>query len=128
MARSTTEAEYRVIAHATVKSEWIQNLLLELRHPLRTPPTIHSDNLGATYFSANPFFHSRMKHLALDYHFVHQLVQDGRLRVTYIPTSHQLANALTKPLPATRYLLLRSKIGVVAIPPPSCGGILRIHN
>ncbi|CAL1359312.1 unnamed protein product [Linum trigynum] len=93
--------------------EWVQNLLHELHHPLATAPTLYSDNLSATYFSSNHVFHSRMKHLTLDYHFVRRLVQAGRLHVSYIPTTHQLADALTKPPPSTRFLLMRSKIGVV---------------
>ncbi|CAL1406107.1 unnamed protein product [Linum trigynum] len=113
VARSSTEAEYRAIAHATAELEWVQNLLKELHHPLSSSPTLFSDNLGATSFSSNPRFHSRMKHLALDYHFVRQLVQAGRLHVAYVPTAQQLADMLTKPLPAPRFTLLRSKIGVV---------------
>ncbi|CAL1353625.1 unnamed protein product [Linum trigynum] len=113
VARSSTEAEYRAIAHATAELEWVRNLLQELHQPLTESPTVLSDNLGATHFSANPVFHSRMKHLALDYHFVRQLVQSGRLSVRYIPTAQQLADMLTKPLAASRFLLLRSKIGVV---------------
>ncbi|CAL1392711.1 unnamed protein product [Linum trigynum] len=113
VACSSTEAEYRAIAHAAAELAWVQNLLHELHQPLTSSPTLLSDNLGATYFSANPLFHSRMKHLAIDYHFVCQLVQDGRFHVRYIPTAHQLTDMLTKPLPSTRFLLLRSKIGVV---------------
>ncbi|CAN1174147.1 Retrovirus-related Pol polyprotein from transposon RE2, partial [Linum perenne] len=95
VARSSTEAEYRAIAHATAEIEWVRNLLHELHQPITQSPTLYSDNLGATYFSSNPVFHSRMKHLALDYHFVRQIVQDGRLRVCHISTIQQLADSLT---------------------------------
>lgn len=38
---------------------------------------IHCHNIGATYLNANPIFHSRRKHLTLDYYFVKQHVQSG---------------------------------------------------
>ena len=65
---------------------------------MQLPPTLFSDNLGATYLSANPVFHSRMKHLAIDYHFVRDLVQSSDLRVVHLSTCDQLIDALTKPL------------------------------
>lgn len=53
---------------------WLQELFKELHIRLPNRPTIFSDNLGATYLCVNPIFHSRMKHLAIDYHFVCDLV------------------------------------------------------
>ncbi|CAL1397617.1 unnamed protein product [Linum trigynum] len=113
VARSSTEAEYRALAHATSEILWVQNLLRELHHPLSDPPVLFCDNLGAVNFAGNPIHHSRMKHLALDYLFVRDLVQESALHIRHIPTALQLADSLTKPLPITRFQLLRSKIGVV---------------
>lgn len=75
-------------------------------------PVIYCDNLGATHLSANPVFHSRMKHLALAFHFIREQVQHGSLCVTHIPTGDQLADALTKPLAKSRFDFLISKIGL----------------
>lgn len=111
-ARSSTEAEYRAVAATTAELLWIMNLLLELGHDNATPPVVYCDNAGATYVCANPVFHSRMKHLALDYHFVRENVQHGKLRVSYISTQDQLADALTKPLPRTTHEHLIRKIGL----------------
>lgn len=97
-ARSSTEAEYRAVASATAEIFWVQSLFLELSLKLSIPPVIYCDNAGATYVSANLVSHSKMKHLALDYHFVRENVQAGKLRVSYISTNDQLADALTKPL------------------------------
>ncbi|CAL1400404.1 unnamed protein product [Linum trigynum] len=44
VARSSTEAEYRALAHATLELLWLQNLLQELHHPVSTTPTIYCDN------------------------------------------------------------------------------------
>lgn len=109
VARSSTEAEYRAVANAASELRWICSLLGELGITLTTAPTIYCDNMGATYLSANPVFHSRMKHLALDYHFVRDQVQSGVLRVVHVSTKDQLADALTKPLPRSTFIQLKDK-------------------
>ena len=90
VARSSTEAEYHVIASTATEIQWIKSLLSDLLFPVITPAVFFTDNLGATYLSANPIFHSRMKHLVIAYHFVHDLVQASELRVTHIPTEDPL--------------------------------------
>jgi len=96
VARSSTEAEYRSTANASAEIMWLLNLLSELGVPHQTP-TIFCDNIGTTFLCSNPAFHSRMKHIALDYHFVRQMVQLGKIRVSHISTKDQLADLLTKP-------------------------------
>lgn len=70
VARSSTEAEYRSVANTAAEIRWVCYLLTELGVTLPSTPVIYCDNVGAKYLSANPVFHSRMKHLALDFHFV----------------------------------------------------------
>ena len=95
---------------------WLCSLLQELGIALPHQPTIYCDNLGTTHYSANPVFHSRMKHLALAFHFVREQVQCGALRVTHISGKDQLADALTKPLYRTRFHDLLAKIGLSSRP------------
>lgn len=115
IARSSTEAEYRSIASTAAELVWIQSLLQELGIKLPPSPPIYCDNIGATYLCHNLVFHSRMKHIALDFHFVRQKIQQGELRVSHVTSVDQLADALTKPLSAPRLLQLRCKIGVLPI-------------
>ena len=117
VARSSTEAEYRAVANTASELRWVVSLLLELGVPITTTPTVYCDNIGATYLCANPVFHSRMKHIALDYHFVRGQIQNHLLRVAHVSTHDQLADGLTKPLATTPFQSSRSKIGVTPAPP-----------
>ena len=117
VARSSTEAEYRAVANTASEVRWVCSLLSELGVTLPSTPVIYCDNVGATYLCANPVFHSRMKHLALDYHFIRDNVSSGALRVSHVSTHDQLADALTKPLARARFIYLSNKIGVRQLPP-----------
>lgn len=55
--------------------QWTRSVLMELGISLSSPQVIFYGNVGATYLSSNPVFHSRMKHIATDFHFVRDLVK-----------------------------------------------------
>lgn len=76
VARSSTKAEYRSVANTAVEPRWVCNLLTEMGIRIPHTPVIYCDNVGATYLCANPVFHTRMKHIALDYHFVREQVKN----------------------------------------------------
>ncbi|CAA7032032.1 unnamed protein product [Microthlaspi erraticum] len=96
VARSSTEAEYRSVANTASEIRWICSLLSELGIQMPATSVIYCDNIGATYLCTNSVFHSRMKHLALDYHYIRNQIQDGSLRVSHVSTHDQLADTLTK--------------------------------
>jgi len=100
------------MAISTTELLWLQELLKKLGHPIIKTPQLFSDNIGATYLRVNPVFHTRMKHLVIDYNFVRDLVASKELQVSHVPTSHQLAYLLTKPLSHSLHACLLDKIGV----------------
>lgn len=114
---SSTEFEYRAVANTASEFRWLCSLLYEMKVRLPAAPVIYCDNIGATYLCANPVFYSRTKHIALDYHFVRNHIQDGILRVSHVFTNDQLADTLTKPLPRTQFHHACVKIGVTQFPP-----------
>ncbi|CAL1377327.1 unnamed protein product [Linum trigynum] len=113
VARSSTEAEYKALATLAAEIIWIESLLHEIGISLPFLTKLWCDNLGATYLSANPVFHSRNKHMEIDFHFVCERVVVGQLLVRYISTEDQLADLLTKPLPRQRFHHFKCKLKVI---------------
>ncbi|GJR68265.1 ribonuclease H-like domain-containing protein [Tanacetum coccineum] len=84
---SSAEAEYRGVANVVAETTWLCNLLHELHSPLLTATLVYCDNVSAIYMSANPVQHEWTKHIAIDIHFVQDMVTVGQVRVLYLPSS-----------------------------------------
>ena len=117
VAHSSTEAEYHVIVVVAAKLQWVKLSLSKLLVLVQSPLTLFSNNLGVTYLSANPVFHSSIKYLAIDYHFIRSLVQSSELRIVHVSTGDRLVDALTKSLSRSRLFSLYNKICVISITP-----------
>lgn len=111
------------MATTVAEINWLSHLLRVLSLPRLKAPVIYCDNIGATYLCKNPVFHSRMKHVAIDFHFVRDQVAKREICVKHIPAGEQLADSLTKPLPKQQFLQQVTKIGLLSILP-----ILRGHD
>ena len=116
VSRSSTEAEYRALATSAAELSWLRILFKELNIYLPYVPVIWCDNISAIALSANPVFHSRTKHLEVDYHFVREKVLRKDLCVGFISGADNFADVFTKPLSAPPFLLIRSKLLVDSSP------------
>nr|GMD50413.1 Retrovirus-related Pol polyprotein from transposon RE2 [Ipomoea batatas] len=95
--------------HAPSSLHWVIMVIVDdpLLHTLSILPLMLSH--GKVF---NPVFHSRMKHLALDYFFVRERVATGLLVLHHVSSTGQVADLLTKPLGHRLFQALRFKIGV----------------
>lgn len=116
VSRSSTEAEYRTLATTTVELSWLHILFKEFKVFLPHMPMLWCDNISTIALSANPVFHSRTKHLEVDYHFVREKVLRKELCFGFVSGKDNLADVFTKPLPASLFLLLRHKLMVDSSP------------
>ena len=105
-------AEYHALASIAVELCWIRMLLRDLGIFLPQPPLLWCDNVSALAIALNPVFHTQIKHIEVDYHFVCERVLRCDLLVKFISTHNQLADIL----PRVFFLL-----DFTSLLPNSCG-------
>lgn len=71
---SSTESEYRALAHAYTEISWIQQLLRKLGFCSFRMPVLWCDNIDAGAIAINPVFHARTKHIEIDVHYQNNLL------------------------------------------------------
>src|SRR5277367_2195295 len=98
--------------HLYQQSIWIQRFLRELGHKVRSSDIIFEDNQGAIALAHNPEYHARTKHIEVQYHFIRECVEMGKVKLVYCPTEEMIADALTKPLARDRHWSLLGKMGL----------------
>jgi hypothetical protein len=69
---STTEAEYIVVDTCCTQILWWIQTLADLEVKYAAPIPIHCDNNSAINVSKNHVFHSKTKHIPINYHFLRE--------------------------------------------------------
>ena len=64
----------------------------------------------------NPILHVHTKHIELDFHCIRERVLNNALFLHYTPSEEQLADIMTKSLPAPHFQSLRTKLMVLHCP------------
>ena len=108
---STTESEYIAAATATQEALWLTKILHDLDVKLRLPIVIKEDNQGCIFLAKNSETR-RTKHIDTKWHFIRNCVNEKRVSLQCVPTEHQEADILTKPLQRKRFEDLRGHIGL----------------
>ena len=127
VARSSTEAEYHALATTAAEVSWLHILFKELRIFLSHVNVLWCDNASTIALFANPVFHSRTKHIEVNYHYVREKVLRRDLCVHFVSSKDNLVDKFTKPLPSPSFLLQRRKLLLDAS--PSClRGDVNVHG
>jgi len=112
VTRSSTAAEYRVMASTTCKLIWLKHLLnKDLQFGEVTQMILICYNQVALHISPNFVFHERTKHIEIDCHFIRKKIIFGDIKTKFINSNYQLVDIFTKSLPGPRIDYVCNKLG-----------------
>jgi KUP system potassium uptake protein len=111
VAQSTCEAEYYSAADATKEGLYLMQLMGEIFNaPITETATIWEDNQSAIAYSHNALVSEKTKHIGQKWHFLKDHVDQGTIKLRYLPTNQMVADMFTKPLPQPALTRHRSVI------------------
>jgi hypothetical protein len=100
--------------HSTTEALWLQKLLISLQLlPGGEPTILFSDNSGAIQLGKHHMVTQRSKHFSSKLHLVRDTHQSGAIKLTHIPTSINVSDIFTKPLPRKQFEFFRENLGLV---------------
>ena len=118
VATSSCESEYMALSTSCKQGQWIAQVFRDLGFPEYIGKDTNKvlmlgDNQGAIALTKNPHLHERSKHIDICYHFIRDLVEQGKLEVTYVPSADMVADGMTKPLQRVAFEKFRNQLGVI---------------
>jgi hypothetical protein len=95
VALSTTEAEYMVATHASKEEIWLQRLCSCIGL-VQQAMRLDCDSQSAIFLAKNLAYHSKTKHIDVQYHFVRDMVEEKKVLLEKVDTLKNVAYSLTK--------------------------------
>ena len=76
---------------------------------------IYCDKKIAINISKNPIMHTKAKYIAIQYHYLRELVQDKEVKLEYINTKEKIVDIFSKASPKDVHEYLRGKSGMIPL-------------
>ena len=93
---SSCEAEYTALTYAIQEGKFLRQLFSDMENRNVENFDLFVDNQGALKLANNPVHQQRSKHIDIKYHFIRNDVQNGIVRLIYVPTNSNIADMFTK--------------------------------
>eukprot|EP00965_Chrysotila_dentata_P095457 3155133-Pleurochrysis_carterae.AAC.1 len=114
VALSSCEAEIIAASEAAKEATDLRTLLNELGENTKNATPLHLDKKSAIDLAYNPQYHFRSKHIHRRHFFIREKVEELELTVSFVRSTDNLADFLTKPLSPRLFFPLRDVIMNVA--------------
>jgi len=84
-----------------------------VKSTLPNPPIVlYIDNQATIKLIQNPRFHEQTKHIEIKHHYIQETFENSEIDLQLIPTNNNIADIMTKSLPATTFWLHLHNLGL----------------
>ena len=102
VALSTIEVEYMAYTHASKEAVWLQRLRSGIGL-IQQAVRIDCDSQSAIFLAKNQTYHSKIKHIDIQYHFVRDMVEEKKMLLMKVDTLKNDKDSLTKSVRAEKF-------------------------
>eukprot|EP00253_Pinus_taeda_P015216 PITA_15216 len=114
VALATTKAGYMTATHASKEAVRLQRLCSSTGL-VHGAVRIDCDNQSEILLAKNPAYHSKKKHIDVQYHFVRDMIEDRMVLLVKVDTLKNTADALTKFVSSENFSACRKRMGIIQL-------------
>ena len=111
-AHSSSESGWYAAGDGGKEAAHLRKLMFDLGSPFNGPINLRCDNHSTIKQTVNAVDQSQRHNIGLRNHWIRRECNNNKLRLGFVPSSEQRADALTKNLPLPAFEKLRLLIGV----------------
>jgi hypothetical protein len=100
--------------HASKEAIWLQILCSGIGL-VQQAVRIDCDSQSAIFLAKNLTYHSKTKHIDIQYHFVRDMVEEKKVLLMKVDTLKNVADSLTKSVSTEKFSWCRGSMGIAAL-------------
>lgn len=104
IAQGPSEAEYVGMSEASKAIMRFRQVLAAIRFPQNDPTIMFEDSNSAIKLAEGPSIKRKSKHILVREHYVRDLIQQGYVKLSKVPTAAQNADLFTKPKTPSQHI------------------------
>jgi hypothetical protein len=76
---------------------------------------ISCDSQSTIFMAKNPTYHSKTKHIDVQYHFIRDMVESNKVLLEKVDTLENIVDSLTKSVSVVKFSWCREAMGIVSL-------------
>jgi hypothetical protein len=108
--------------HASKEAVWLQRLCSGIGL-VQEAVRIESDSQSAIFLAKNHAYHSKTKHIDVQYHFVRDMIEEKKVSLMKVDTLKNVADSLKKSVSTEKLSWCRGSMGITALDCSVCNPV-----